>query len=646
MLTPMHRIAPSNSRIVLTACLVAFLFYAAFSSVTAVASEDAAVLTARQKFQLAVKELRSGAGPRYQSLRRELANYSLTIYLDSLVIEGNLHYATSSEMQEFMRKADDSPLAMRTLRSFVRHKVDDRRWGQIVEVSDRLDLSTELNCHRAHALLKSGQVDRAIPLLNEAWSVGKSQIKACDPVFKAWFRHSGPTDEIIWERALKAADARNSYLLRYLQRFASQALKQSLSDLAEIYRRPDRVTQGVRGRADRQRDIGFLGIKRLARVNPGKAYEALQVLARRFEFTQSQRTEMNGLIVRHSLFAKSAAPDIWIRETLIALAQDDLTEIYLRAQVAVADWDRFREGYQWLSVDRKSADEWQYWRAIAAGPGEAEYAQTTFERLSTGRGFHAYLAAVTLDKPLTLGNSPVPDPVVVSANGPIVERVTELLALGMEWEARTEFRAGLSDKQVALALAELASDVGRHSWAIEAAAAAGAWERVDLRFPLVFEDEFRNAAEESGLSVASLMAVARRESALSPAAVSEVGARGLMQLMPSTARLTARKHNYRYSRSRLMRPSYNTAVGALYYADLINNYGGNRVLALAAYNAGPNRVRRWREGDLSVARWVDTIPFKETREYVRAVLAYNVIYSLKAGIDVEFLTASELASNY
>ena len=92
-------------------------------------------------------------------------------------------------------------------------------------------------------------------------------------------------------------------------------------------------------------------------------------------------------------------------------------------------------------------------------------------------------------------------------------------------------------------------------------------------FSVVFEDEFENAAEESGLSVEALLAVARRESALSPDAVSEVGARGLMQLMPSTARLTARKHNYRYSRSRLMRPSYNTAVGGLYYADLINNYG-------------------------------------------------------------------------
>ena len=95
---------------------------------------------------------------------------------------------------------------------------------------------------------------------------------------------------------------------------------------------------------------------------------------------------------------------------------------------------------------------------------------------------------------------------------------------------------------------------------------------------------------------------------------------------------------------RLMRPGYNTAVGALYYADLIDNYKGNRVLALAAYNAGPNRVRRWSEGTMSIARWVDTIPFKETREYVRAVLAYTVIYRLKAGKPAEML--SDLERDY
>lgn len=650
MITPMFSVGSTNSRIVRSTCLLAVMFSCILSiSAAAEASGkpvEEGLESSRVKFQLAVKELRSGAGPRYQSLREELADYPLAMYLDALVIEGNLHYATAEEMQAFMASADDSPLAMRTLRSFVRHKVEDRRWQTIIEVTDRSNLSTELSCHRAHALLKRGRATSAISLLNNAWSVGKSQIKACDPAFKAWFKHSGPTDDVIWERALKAADARNSYLLRYLQRFSSKDLKRSLSDLAEIYRRPDRVNQKVRGRAVHQRDIAYIGTKRLARVNPGKAYNALQELTKRFDFGERQLREMHGLIVRHSLFAKSTAPAQWVLEQLMALDNDELTEIYLRTTIETADWTGFREAYTWLSADKQNTDEWRYWRAIAAGPGEAEFAQRTFEQLAEGRGFHAYLAATTLTKPLSLGAvmEGVEDP--VPAKYAVVERVGELLELGRNWEARTEFRGGLSDPQIALSLAELAASRGRHSWAIEAAAAAGAWGRVDLRFPVVFEDEFKHASEESSLSVEALLAVARRESALSPDAVSEVGARGLMQLMPSTARLTARKHNYRYSRSRLMRPGYNTAVGGLYYADLIDNYDGNRVLALAAYNAGPNRVRRWREGGLSVARWVDTIPFKETREYVRAVLAYNVIYSLKAGIAVEFLTESELSPNY
>ena len=650
MLTPMFNVVPTNSRIVRSACLLALLCGNLFSlSVIAESASEAVEETvehSRQKFQRAVKELRSGAGPRYQSLRQELTDYPLAMYLDALVIEGNLHYATADEMQTFMASAGDSPLAMRTLRSFVRHKVEDRRWQTIIEVTERSDLSTELHCHRAHALLNRRRASDAIPLLNNAWSVGKSQIKACDPAFKAWFKYSGPTDDVVWERALKAADARNSYLLRYLQRFASKDLKRSLADLAEIYRRPDRVTQKVRGRAVHQRDIAYIGVKRLARVNPGKAYNALQESTTRFDFEAGQLREMHGLIVRHSLFAKSAAPAQWVLEQLMALDDDELTEIHLRATIETADWTGFREAYTWLSAEKQNTDEWRYWRAIAAGPGEAEFAQTTFEQLAEGRGFHAYLAATTLAKPLSLGVVPDAAEETITASHAVVERVRELLALGMDWEARTEFRGGFDDPKIALSLAELAASKGRHSWAIEAAAAAGAWGRVDLRFPVVFGNEFENAAKESGLSVEALLAVARRESALSPDAVSEVGARGLMQLMPSTARLTARKHNYRYSRSRLMRPGYNTAVGGLYYADLIDNYGGNRVLALAAYNAGPNRVRRWREGGLSVARWVDTIPFKETREYVRAVLAYNVIYSLKAGLTVEFLSESELAPNY
>ena len=636
MLPEMFSCIFRNSRTVLVCCLLSL------GPLVASATDDTAIAqqtSDRDQFKLAVRELRTGVGPRYQTLRQELDDYPLAIYLDALVIEGNLHYGKPDDMKVFLQAAEASPIAMRTLRSFVRHKIDDRRWEAVEEVTDGLSLSTELTCHRAHALLMRGDERRATPLLNGVWTVGKSQIKACDPAFKAWYRKSGPSDEVVWNRALKAAGARNSTLLRYLKRFASEDLKRSLDDLGAIYTRPDRVTRKTRGSLSRQQDIAHMGIKRLAKVNPKRALDAMQALSKRFEFDESQLTTMHSLIVRHSLFAKSAAPDDWVKSRLAELRDDELTEIYLRSTIGDADWPNFRVAYEWLSAERQASDEWRYWRVMAAAPGEAERSEAELNTLAAGRGFHAYLAAEILSLPPGLAS----DDIVAApvSDSDVVARVRELIAVGMIWEARSEFRAALDDPAVALSLADLAAESGWHSLAIEAAAAAKAWGRVDLRFPVVYQTEFSNASEESGLDVEELFAVARRESAMAPDAVSEVGARGLMQLMPSTARLTARKHNYRYSRSRLMRPGYNTAVGALYYADLIKQYDGNRVLALAAYNAGPNRVRRWSEGTMSVARWVDTIPFKETREYVRAVLAYNVIYRLKAGKAANMLTDME-----
>jgi soluble lytic murein transglycosylase len=636
MLPEMFSCIFRNSRTVLVCCLLSLGPLVAGATE---AEEAPSQISDRDKFKLAVKELRTGAGPRYQSLRRALDHYPLALYLDALVIEGNLHYGKPQNVTAFLQTAGKSPIAMRTLRSFVRHKIDDRRWGAVVEVTEGLTLSTELICHRAHALLMRGEIAEATALLNRVWTVGKSQIKACDPAFKTWYRKSGPSDDVVWSRALKAADARNSTLLRYLNRFASAELKPSLDDLGEIYRRPDRVTRKSRGSLTRQRDIAHMGVKRLAKVNPKRALDAMQALSKRFEFDAAQQTAMNGLIVRHSLFAKSAAPWNWVTSRLAELRDDELTEIYLRSTIAKADWPSFRTGYEWLSASRQTSDEWRYWRVMAAAPGEAERSEAELNALAAGRGFHAYLAAEILSLPPSLAR----DEIVASpaSSSSTVARVRELIAVGMTWEARSEFRAALDDPAVALSLAKLAAESEWHSLAIEAAAAAQAWGLVDVRFPVVYESEFANASVESGLDIEELFAVARRESAMASDAISAVGARGLMQLMPSTARLTARKHNYRYSRSRLMRPGYNTAVGALYYADLINKYDGNRVLALAAYNAGPNRVRRWSEGNMSVARWVDTIPFKETREYVRAVLAYNVIYRLKSGKPAEMLSESE-----
>ena len=141
------------------------------------------------------------------------------------------------------------------------------------------------------------------------------------------------------------------------------------------------------------------------------------------------------------------------------------------------------------------------------------------------------------------------------------------------------------------------------------------------------------------------MAIARRESAFFPRAVSGAGAKGLMQLMPSTARSVARSLQQRDLSKELFEVDSNVALGGAYYRQLLDRYNNNRVLSLAAYNAGPHRVTRWLNDEsdkLPVVQWIETIPFRETRAYVQGVLAYNVVFRKLRNQPAQLLTQAEM----
>ncbi len=145
------------------------------------------------------------------------------------------------------------------------------------------------------------------------------------------------------------------------------------------------------------------------------------------------------------------------------------------------------------------------------------------------------------------------------------------------------------------------------------------------------------------------MAIARRESAFYPWAQSPVGARGLMQLMPATGREVASSLGKRQSSSDLFDVEHNVLLGSAYYRQLLDRFDGNRVFALTAYNAGPHRVNRWRNKPgqgVPVDVWIDTIPYKETREYVQAVLFYNVVFQYLMGDTRSLLTPAEFKAKY
>ncbi|MFN3901350.1 MAG: lytic transglycosylase domain-containing protein, partial [Alishewanella aestuarii] len=157
---------------------------------------------------------------------------------------------------------------------------------------------------------------------------------------------------------------------------------------------------------------------------------------------------------------------------------------------------------------------------------------------------------------------------------------------------------------------------------------AGYWDDVELRFPLAFKEEIQRFAKSAQVDSGWAMAIARRESSFMPDANSPVGARGLMQIMPDTANYIAKK---KVQVSQLYNPVTNIDFGTDYLNYLMRRNDGNLIMATAAYNAGYSRVRQWipRDRAVPVDVWVETIPFRETREYVKAVMAYYQIYNIR-----------------
>jgi len=174
------------------------------------------------------------------------------------------------------------------------------------------------------------------------------------------------------------------------------------------------------------------------------------------------------------------------------------------------------------------------------------------------------------------------------------------------------------------------------------------WDDLNLRFPLAYKEMVAGAAIATDIDPQLLFAIARQESAFSPDAKSPAGALGLMQLMPATAKQTARRSGVIYRYHDLLKPEPNIKLGSRYLNSLLSQFDGNRILAAAAYNAGPNRVKKWlqvSEGKMPFDVWIETIPFKETRGYVQNVLAFSAIYSHKLGSRAPMVKPKEAKRN-
>ena len=283
----------------------------------------------------------------------------------------------------------------------------------------------------------------------------------------------------------------------------------------------------------------------------------------------------------------------------------------------------------------RNESDWRYWQARAQEKtGDTTLALKTYTALANEHNYHGFLAADHLSLPYALDGTPISrDSKELEALSkiPAVDRAHELYLLGMIVDARREWHAvteTLSPRQLELA-AVLASSWGWHDRAILTAGRARHFSDLQLRFPIVFEKQVLQNARRNSIDPAWVFSILRQESAYMTDARSHAGALGLMQLMPRTARVEAKRLKLSLrNKHEILNVDKNIRLGTAHLKRVLEIHNGHMPLATAAYNAGSFRVRSWlpSAGNLPADIWIETVPFKETRNYVKKILATTAIF--------------------
>ncbi|MEP1594996.1 MAG: transglycosylase SLT domain-containing protein [Halieaceae bacterium] len=614
------------------------------------------ITLSRDQYGDALIAIDRGQWTDYEQLRNDLDDYPLDVYLDYFKLTKSPASVRPADASQFMSRSADSPLPNRFLSVYLTRAGKDRRWSDFLAVKPDEPNSVTLKCYYFRALLAQGDTLAAWEGAERLWVHGESRPKECDPLFNAWLKSGELSDEAVWARMLKAFDARKKSLLTYVSRKGSDQLTPWSESLLAVYKQPDRMRKRTLPAGDSHSvDIVTHGLPHLARYNPGKALEYWRYYQTKMSFSDEQAHKIEYAIALRSLFAKTEENAVWVDAALGRLEEDKLTEIRLRWTLEESDWTTLQAIVPKLGEEKRQEAVWRYWYAVADSmQGRHDEARKQWEAIATERGYYGFLSADRLGQPYSFNNQPL---VLQEAQAeplreiPAVQRIGELYFHEEDNLAHSVWYNLLNDKSSdeRQLLAALASDQGWHRMGIDAASKAKAWDALDIRFPMPYQETFAHHATLQRVPPTELMAIARRESAFFPQARSPVGARGLMQVMPATGKQVASSLGRSHSTSALYDVEHNVLLGSTYYRQLLDRFNGNRVFALTAYNAGPHRVERWRDRTdepVPVEVWIETIPFRETRNYVQAVLSYNVVFQHLQGNDLSLLTPLELQGQY
>lgn len=601
--------------------------------------------------------VRANDQERFQQIRARLNHYPLRPYLDYYQLAFRPGAADYNEVTRFIRQHGDTPQSNRLERNYLTYLAQSQQWSQFLRFYPAKPNSTDLLCMHYQARYYTGHKSEALQEAGKLWLTGQSRPDACDPLFQLWQQAGLRTQDKIWQRMKLAFEAQNPNLIRHLGAQLGGSLKPYGDQMIALFDQPARAMNPASfSTAPQSRQLLSLGLARYANEQPEPALRQLGEMKRRFGLNQAEVARVERAAARRLLLDRSLAQRSWLDATLVRMKDAELVELRARLAIWEQDWRGLEGWVKRMPMALQKEDRWRYWLARSLEvQGRQKQARELYLETANLRGFYGFMAAQRTGVPYRIKNQSVghkvPDWRTASSRWPFLLRVRELLAMNEITAARSEWIHNMDRNPVAqrLEFGHIALNQGWHELAILSSIRAEAWDAIDLRFPLPLKRTFSQMAQERTMNTSLLYAISRQESALYPLAQSPVGARGLMQLMPATARETASKLGVPYrNEQQLFDPAMNIRLGSAYLKRLLDVYDGNRILAAAAYNAGPGRVKRWRDQSTNKPMdvWVESIPYRETRNYVQNVLSFDLIYQHKLQQPLRFMSERELNHAY
>ncbi|MEN8215972.1 MAG: transglycosylase SLT domain-containing protein [Pseudomonadota bacterium] len=595
----------------------------------------------RWQFKRAYKALKAENWEKLQQISTSLQDYPLYYYLRYHYLKERLKQVRPSEIQAFLKRYGDTYFGKKLRQDWLNLLAGNRDWAGFVQ-DYTPQKSTSFQCHYAYARLMIRQnTQSAISDAKKLWLVGKSQPNACTPLFDYLYEHGLIDNALIWGRIGLAMKKGELSLASFLAKRLDSADSVWVTRWQSMHKKPAKTLAKFNGPdLPVVRDIILHGIRRLARQNFERANDYWNTFQRRYAFSVQQIGEMQRELALASAEHEHPLALKWLTAVNKDYLNDKVSDTRIKLALKKQNWYAVVDFITELP-DGNSL-QWRYWLARALEQtGKNAQAQQIYKTLAKERDYYGFLAADRIGAKYHMQHHPI---VFTSAEKaqvmkhPCIGGAHEFYKLSQdggerEWylNAKREWRYAIQHlpaRQQAIAIA-LASHWGWHYQAIMAAAKAGYFDALEIRFPLAFHSPLAAGAKRQGIDLAWVYGIVRQETAFKNEASSHVGALGLMQLMPATARSVAKKIGLRLKRKRdIFALDTNIRLGTAYLQQMLDRFDGNYMLATAAYNAGPGRAKRWAAKNRCMPSdlWVEMIPFDETRKYVRRVLFYTRIF--------------------